>query len=376
MTSPAVESAWSNGAPSRTARAPIDDPSTHTAKFEGVRTSIVNAVRRIVLSEIPCIAAVRDEARPINVPGGFVVRENTGRIHNDALVDRIALVPIHLTRSEVRSFIPGSLTVTLKVANNGSARINVTSRDLRVNLFDAPHPNGPRCYPPCPITGDWPLITRLYPGESIDLVATMEKATASRHAAFATVSLAAMSPALDADKYMAERREIERDETLREDARTEALNLHDHIRRKQTIKYGDDGEPVWHDLKIESVCGLTAREICAEAIEILANKFSSSALAYEATTEGDSLVFTISGQGHTFGNVLQDLCMNGREELGIRSIGYYETHPLEDRVVIRVDFGESPDERAASADAQEVITKLRAHCLAKIEGVRDSASLS
>lgn len=323
------------------------------------------------MAEVPYIATFRDEARVSGVSGGYVVRENTGRLHNDMLVDRIALVPIHLTRAETDNFIPGSITVHLEVINRGSGRVNVTSRDLRVKLFDKPHPNSDRCYPPCAITGDWPLITRLYPGEQINLVATLEKSVPSRHAAFAVVSLAAVSPALDSVAYMNARKEIEQDEALDDDARSRALNYHDHITRKRMLDTGgvEGGEPVSHDLTVESASGLTGAEIVSAATDILIQKFSSSALAYEARVEGSSIVFTVSGQGHTFGNVLQDLCMLDREALGINSIGYYETHPLEDRIVVRVDMP-GGEEESGGTDPAVLISKLRVHCVHMLERVR------
>ena len=182
--------------------------------YRGCRTSIVNALRRIILSEVPYVATYRDDLRPTNIVGGFIVKQNTGRLHNDILVDRISLIPIHVTRAEVDNFIPGSLTVDLNVVNRGSRRINVTSGDLRAKLFSKPHPNAAACFPPCPVTGDWALITRLYPGERIELSCTLEKSHASKHAAFAVVSVAAVQPALDESAYLQRRREIESDDDL------------------------------------------------------------------------------------------------------------------------------------------------------------------
>lgn len=337
--------------------------------FKGVRTSMVNALRRIILSEVPYIATYRNEARDASSRGGFVVTHNTGRLHNDMLVDRLALVPIHLTRSEVDQFIPGSVTVRLQAKNDGASRRDITSQDLDVSLFGKPHPNAKACYVPHPATDHFPLITKLYPGEHIDVTMTLEKDVARKHAAFAVASLVAMQPHLDDDEYRAQRARIEADTTLDDDAKAQALNYCDFITRKQLISRSEDGEPTGYSLTVETECGLTPHEIVSSAMDVLLHKFSSSALSYEVSTDADarSVFFTLSEQGHTFGSVLQDLCMRDREQLAIESVGYYETHPLEDRIVVRVVL--SPEE-FKRVDSEQLISKMRAHCVRELERFR------
>lgn len=329
----------------------------------GVRTSVVNALRRIILAEVPYVATCRDDARAAGVPGGFTVRENTGRLHHDMLCDRVALVPIHLTRAELDNFIPGSITVNLRVANNGAVRRNVTSKDFETMLFGKPHPNAPSCFPPDPVTGDWPLVTRLYPGEKIDMTATLEKGTASHHAAFAVASCVSMKPSLDADAAREMRTRIEQDQTLSNMDRANALNYHDFVVSKQTLRLGSDGDPFSHTLGIETECGLSGEDIFNYALEVLLHKFTGSSLVYEATGDSKSIVLHIMQQGHTFGSVLQDLCLLNAADLGIRSVGYYETHPLEDRIVVRVDLSEP----CADVDADDIISKMRVLCAREIE---------
>jgi DNA-directed RNA polymerase subunit L len=328
----------------------------------------VNALRRIILSEVPYVATYRDDARPASSAAGFVAKQNTGRLHNDILVDRIALVPIYLTRAEVDNFIPGSLTVELNVINRGSRRINVTSRNLQAKLFGKPHPNAAACFPPCAVTGDWPLITRLYPGERIEISSTLEKSCASKHAAFAVVSIASVQPALDEGAYLTKRREIEDNVDMDAGQKRIALNYHDTVTRKRLIDTGDvpGGDAVSHTLTVESECGLTGSEIIDAAEEVLVRKFTTSALSYESRVDGSSIFFTVSGQGHTFGSVLQDLCMTSRDKLGIASIGYFETHPLEDRIIVRVELPGGSAE-AETTNAADLLAKLRVHCVRCIE---------
>ena len=117
---------------------------------------------------------------------------------------------------------------------------------------------------------------------------------------------------------------------------------------------------------MESECGLTGAEIISAAEDVLVRKFTTSALSYESKVEGSSILYTLGGQGHTFGSVLQDLCMMDREKLTISSIGYFETHPLEDRIIVRVDLPGGAS-AAESTNAADLLAKLRVHCVHCIE---------
>lgn len=367
----------------------MNDEHRAAFRMEGnhARTTVVNALRRVILSEVPHIATFRDDTRAAAVAGGFVVAKNTGRLNTDALVDRLALVPIHLTRREVDQFVPGSLTVELRVKNDGKTKVNVTSRDLQARLFGRVHPNARACYPPDPATREWPLITRLYPGEEIEAVATMQKGVARTHAAFA-VAFASVAVDLDDGAYQQQRAAIEADADMEEEARARALNLCDHITRKRLVLRREDGEPQGHTLYVESQCGLGPRDILAMAMDVLIKKFTTGSIVFEATPcrTGDtrSATLTVHGQGHTFGSVLQDVCMRDRAALGIRSVGYYETHPLEDRIVVRVDVAHDaahdapPHVANASADgvdAADLFARMRAHCARVLEAFRADASI-
>ena len=340
--------------------------STVRAKFSGVRRTYVNALRRIILSEIPYIGTYRNESRTATSVGGFVVRHNSGRLHDDILVDRLALIPIHLTVAEVLNFIPGSITVQLTVKNEGKVSKNITSADLQVFLFGKPHPKGSACYPPDALSGDHILITRLYPGEALDVIMTLEKSTPSVHAAFAVASLAALAPSLDDAAYKQRLDAINSDSSLDSAAKARALNHVQYIERERLILQGPDGEPVSMTLTVESASGWKGHQIIEAALEELMHKFTTSNIAYEAKVEGASLLFAISGQSHTFASVFQDICMRDRERLKIKAIGYYVVHPLEERVIMRVEMPGGPAE-AEAVVPDDLFAKLRVHCAGELK---------
>jgi DNA-directed RNA polymerase alpha subunit len=341
--------------------------------YRCVKTTIVNALRRIVIAEIPYIATFRDDERNVAAAGGFVVRSNTGRLHDDMLMDRLALVPIHLTREEVLNFIPGSITIDLCVANESKFVREVTSADIRPKLFGKLHPKGKACYPPCAVTRQHALITRLYPGEKIDLTATLEKGTPTTHAAFAVASHVAIDFGLDRDAYDAKMQSIIADHAnSSERERARAINHLEYIGRHRLIERNSHGDPTVTTLRVESECGLSGSDIISFAEQELVRKFTTDNISFDVRQENDGVSLTVHKQGHTFGSVLQEVCMRDREALGIASVGYFITHPLENTITVRVALAEvGPGMQSEDYDHGALFARMRVHCARHVQSALD-----
>lgn len=330
--------------------------------LRGVDVTVANALRRVIHSDIPYVAAhVGDDGRL------FRVAANTSKLHNDMLCDRLALVPIHLTAAEVDAFIPGSIKVRVNVENKSRAPVDVTSAHFRVTLFDKPHPSPvARLYPPCPVTGDWVLLTRLFPGERVDVEVTLERNTAAVHAAYCVASMACFTYEEDAEEHARLRREIE---AAPADAgeRAAALNYHDTIGRYRTFKRDTHGRPVGVSLRVESESGLGAKDILMAAAKVLLGKFAEGGVEPEETERaGDEIRYLITNQGHTFGSVMQSVCMDRLDELGISVMGYYETHPLERKIVVRVKLAPGG---ADAVDPADLFSRAKLKAAAAVEEV-------
>lgn len=233
--------------------------------------------------------------------------------------------------------------------------------DIRVKLFGREHPNGPACYPPCKITRDHALITRLYPGERISLEAVLTKSTAAYHAAFAVASTVAVRPRLDHERYERERDDIVGGDLSGRDL-ADALNHHDHVRRLQLVARDSTGEPVSNRLAIVSECGLSGREIFEESCSVLKGMFLSASFSYQWTRQGETTIrYVVQDKGHTFGSVFQDLVHRDRDALGVSSIGYFQPHPLDPNVVVCV----APSDDAIDPDY--LMSRLKSHCVGLLE---------
>ena len=130
--------------------------------------SIANAIRRILLSEIPVVGCI---TFPHN-KNQCSIKKNTTRFTNEMIKQRISCIPIHI--------VPGSielenLEVRCKKENKTKSITYVTSEDFKLYdietnkevILDEP------VFPPDPITGDYCDLVRLRP-EINDIMAGEE----------------------------------------------------------------------------------------------------------------------------------------------------------------------------------------------------------
>lgn len=283
--------------------------------------AVVNALRRVVIAEVPYVAATAAET---------TFFENTGVLHNHFIADRVEMIPIHLTRVEVDAYIPSSIKVHLDVRNDGKLPRDVTSGDFTVTLHDRPHPEAARLYPTSD-DGDHVLLTVLKPGERLRLESVVTKGVG--HARYASVSTCAFSPVLD-PALVAERAAAA--VTDRE------KNRFEHIDRKRCWRPGPDGNAREFRFILEAESGLSPREVVESAMSVLLRKCTTAEpVVIDSSTGADGVVITVvevAGEGHTLGNLLQSGAVDELLEDGapLKYVGYVCPHPLEKRVHFKV----------------------------------------
>jgi DNA-directed RNA polymerase subunit L len=337
-------------------------------KITNVDLSVVNSLRRIILSEIPCVAFYFDPYDQENVH--INIKVNTGVLHNEFLSHRLSLIPLYFTKDEIDTFDPEQYKFVLKKKNTTNDVILVTTKDFEI--FDKegeklPEEVREKLFPKNKITGDYILITKLRPnlysneqGEEIDIDCKATVGTAQQHARWCGVSQCAfyntVDPVSSQKAYQEMIKEVSKEEEKKITARFEALDKYRHFKKN---KYD---EPSEFDFVLQSECGMTPREIVSKAFQILQEKvkaFQDNLEKLMVTPIGDTGKFfqlTIPGENHTLLNVLQCLTYNKcfrNPENPIEYIGYYQSHPLDNTMYLKVRFLES------NQDLKEFISK---HC--------------
>lgn len=293
--------------------------------------AIVNGIRRVILSEIPTLGFMGENDVSIQI------HKNTGPLHNEFMIHRIGLIPMHFTEEETEGFVEQEYQFTLNVKNNQSTLLNVTTADIKgkrtVNELSPVELK--RIFPVHPVTKMPVLITRLRQGEELSFTATVVKSTAKVHASFSPVSLCSF-------QYL-------QNEVANQD-------IKDVLQRERNYIKNDYGDPTAIQFSMEPELGLTPKYLVAKALEILRTKAEtvdrelelnpSEKVLFEKHPEiPDTYDLHIQFEDDTFGNLFQSLVYNEYiratkkildDKFTMSYIGYYAPHPLDPKIVIRM----------------------------------------
>jgi DNA-directed RNA polymerase subunit L len=318
---------------------PKDPAQTHSFEIHGVDLSIVNGVRRTILTDIQTIGFSGEDEPSLQVVA------NSGRLHNEIILHRFGLLPIHISEEETDAYTDGQYEFELNVRNQTDKTLNVTTHDFRVKkdgrlLTDVElH----KMFPVDMVSKTPILVTRLRPTEELHVRGEATKRTARFHAGFSPVSLCTFF-------YI-------QDPVLA--AQTD--NVLDKERAYLRNNYGD---PTTFQFEIEPKLALSPRYLYAKACEIISNKLSTVLQEiYQdksdkvTITVGDTggINFEFKGEDDTLGNIMQSYIhvnfvrprKEGPNGSVVKYVGYYCPHPLDDTMILNIRF---EDEAASMKD--------------------------
>lgn len=144
----------------------VETDYTTTFTLSGVDKSIANALRRIIMSEIRCVAIRSAPADKCDVN----ITVNTCRFNNEIIKQRLSCIPVHITDMDTPI---DQLVLELDVCNNTDEFIYVTTEHMKIlntttnkylSIEDVRD-----IFPPNPQTGHYVIITRLRPRLSVDV---------------------------------------------------------------------------------------------------------------------------------------------------------------------------------------------------------------
>jgi DNA-directed RNA polymerase alpha subunit len=93
--------------------------------LSNINVSLANGLRRTILSSIDTVV-FRTETYSDNQ---CTIYENTGRLHNEIVKQRLSSIPIHSTNLET---LPGHYLLELNIANDSDTMRIVTTEDFRI----------------------------------------------------------------------------------------------------------------------------------------------------------------------------------------------------------------------------------------------------
>ena len=129
------------------------DPNKLQVELNNINLSLVNAIRRVVLSDFPTIGFKTEEY----LNSDLKVITNTSSINNEYILHRLGLVPIYYPN--IKSFDPSNYKFILNKENTTNSTISIKSNDFKViNIETGEEEDTIKFFPPDPITNDFILI--------------------------------------------------------------------------------------------------------------------------------------------------------------------------------------------------------------------------
>jgi DNA-directed RNA polymerase II subunit RPB3 len=353
---------------------------TKGIRFEvhDVGLCIVNAIRRCIRSNVETVAFNFDTSAPLPVGTGVHILKNTSTLHNEFLGHRISLVPVCVSENQLFAFDPSDYKCVIRVKSpmDGDEPLAVTTASI--DVFDRTGSRVPQqvrdaLFPPCPITKDHVLLVYLRPpsgglgggtGEELHVECVPSRGSGKMHARWSPVSKCffrnLMDPKLASEAL---RQRIDDVKQARPDVTEEELaeieSQFHTLEAYRCFEKDEEGEPRRFEFFIDSECGLRPTYLVFKAIKVLQAKLDSivNALIKNDTDKvdvqsypnlDDFYTLVIHGEDHTIGNLLQGMLYHrwvrdGRSKI-VSYIGYYQPHPLEDYILVKIKLTEPGDD--------------------------------
>ena len=346
--------------------------------LSGVNVSLANALRRIILSEIPLVVfrTSPNEQNKCNITA------NTSRLNNEIIKQRLSCIPIYIKDTE--DFPLKNYILELNVENTTDTVMIVTSEQFEIkDLITGkmlPKDKIREIFPADETTGYFidflrlrPRISDEIPGEKIQLTCEFDIGSALEDGMFNAVSTCAYGYSADTaaqDAELVRKIQTWKDEGKNEkeiDFETKNWKLLDAKRICKKDSF---------DFMIQSVGVYTNNEIVDFGCRILLQKFKE----LEAIIEKDELEIKnadntmancfdviLDNEDYTIGKVMEYFLYSKFYETNILTFcGFKKLHPHDNYSIIRVSYKEAVEKSTIKGhlkecinDAMQVYTKMR-----------------
>ena len=323
-----------------------------------INLSLVNAIRRIILSEFPTIGFKTEDY----VNSDLKVIENTSSMHNEYLLHRIGLVPIHY--DTINKFEPEKYKFVLKMENNTNSTISVKSNNIKViNNNTGEEEDSNKFFPPDPDTKDFILLHKLKSnpnkiGEKIHIEGKASINIGSVNSRFSPVSCVAFSNKIHKEKKNKAMEDYLKHKLSKEELKNTKLvkstELDFNLSMGERYFHTDDNNnPNVFLMYIESIGVIPSNIILYETLDIIKNKLQKftdlvNNIINKSITDSDKITITkskdtmeayeliIQNENHTLGNLIQTYSTELFDKNMLNYIGYKNPHPLKSEIIIKI----------------------------------------
>jgi DNA-directed RNA polymerase alpha subunit/DNA-directed RNA polymerase subunit L len=333
--------------------------------LSNINVSLSNAIRRIILSEIPTIAFITENY----VDNQCNIEINTSRLHNEILKQRLGCIPVHekvILSKELSDPLSGKYIMELDVKNDTEELIYVTTEHFKIKNKTNGHyltnEERNKIFPKDPVTQYYidflrlrPKISDTIPGEHIKLSCEFLVSTAKNNSMYNVVSKCSYSNTPDVvkkntvwDSMYEKLKEVE--ENTKEEIEFQRRNF-------EALDAQRYYTPDSFDFVIKSVGVYENIEIVKMALIILQNKFVDLIKDIDSDTivitQSESTIencydIILENEDYTIGKVLEYLLYSRfyEKEKKLTYCGFKKYHPHDTYSVIRIGL-EGTNEKSA-----------------------------
>jgi DNA-directed RNA polymerase alpha subunit len=339
--------------------------------LSGVNVSLSNAIRRIILSEIP-ILVFKTSPYEQNKANILV---NTSRLNNEILKQRLSCIPIHIR--DIDSFPLSNYQLEVNVENNTDTVMYVTTKDflikdLVVNKYLS-EAKTREIFPPDDYTGYYidfvrlrPKLSDELPGEKVHLTCDFSISSAKDDSMFNVVSTCSYGFTPDLDKMdaeLAKKKQAWKDEGKNEkeiDFEAKNWKLLDGLR----IVKPDSFDFTLKTVGIYSNSELldTANSIMIQKLNDLDKLLETDELTIEPSKNTMSNCYDIilENEDYTLGKAVEYMLYTKFYE-GTKVLsfcGFKKMHPHDSQSIIRLAYFQPSDPSVIKQHLKECIVEL------------------
>lgn len=281
--------------------------------FECIKTPVpfVNALRRILLAEIPTVV-IRD----------VVIRENSSQMIHEMLKHRVEMLPVNVKASEgdvIRDtklmvrFMPGpesrEVTTDDFVANGPRNTVLLRDRDLGTPLY----------------------FLTLKPNEALHIECGLGLAMTGA----SQVCVSTFRNHIDETRAKADRDSFILSRT------GEDVRIFDNHLIQRSYARDENERPNHFDFTVESIGVQSARDLVRTAVEVLKKKVTEFVKLPVSKDESGAYVVETTTEGHTLGALAQAILY---EAVGlVEYVSYRIDHPLTAKLILQFRTKGKPD---------------------------------
>ena len=347
----------------------ISNPNDDKLKFtlSGVNVSIANAIRRIILSDIPMIVF---RVSP-NDKNKCNIIANTCGLNNEIVKHRLSCIPIHI--DDIEEFPLKNYILEVNVENNTDTTIYVTTKDFVIRDINSGKTLSEdkirQIFPANNLTGDYIDFVRLNAKASeemsskiINLTCEFDIGTAKEDGAYNTVSTCSYGNTIDEVAQEVKLQQLKqkwKDEGKKDsEIDFEAINWK-LLEGKRIFKKDS------FDFTIQTIGVYTNHKLLNIACTIMIDKLQNLDSLIEKdeleiktadTTMINSFDIILDNEDYTLGKVIEYFLFTNFYELGIITFcGFKKLHPHDSYSLIRVAYKDSIDISGIKGNLKECI---------------------